>query len=343
MIKPWFFEAFQSFQQRELDVDRQATQERFRHYLDLWVHDEELGFEGIFFSEHHFVSGSFCPSPNLLVAHVAARTTRLRLGVIGLVSALATPWRIVEEACMLDHMTAGRHEMGVVSGIAPEMAPFGIALAEAVERHAETMEVVQKAFESPVIQHEGKYWRLDGAELLPKPLQQPAPPRWTAASSTASAERAGRGGWKLCAGFTSLAAVKDLFDHHQAAARAAGQPTGPDTLGLRRQVFILEDGGDKARVLEKARADLQRRVVDRFPGPGGGTLFKVPDDDFIVGTAEEVAAEIIHQCRSAGAGHFVAMFTAEDFDATAAAHEAFGKKVIPALRQASVSPEPAIA
>jgi alkanesulfonate monooxygenase SsuD/methylene tetrahydromethanopterin reductase-like flavin-dependent oxidoreductase (luciferase family) len=51
----------------------------FARYLDLWVRDETLGFEGIFFSEHHF-GRSYSASPNLLIAALAARTKKLRLG-----------------------------------------------------------------------------------------------------------------------------------------------------------------------------------------------------------------------------------------------------------------------
>jgi len=53
-------------------------------YLDLWVRDEALGFEGIFFSEHHF-GRSYSASPNLLIAALASRTKKLRLGVMGVV------------------------------------------------------------------------------------------------------------------------------------------------------------------------------------------------------------------------------------------------------------------
>ena len=57
---------------------------RVLRYLDLWARDEALGFEGIFFSEHHF-GGSFGASPNLLIAAMASRTRTLRLGVMGVV------------------------------------------------------------------------------------------------------------------------------------------------------------------------------------------------------------------------------------------------------------------
>ena len=71
MIKPWVFEFFPELGGEERDPEPQEVAAYFSRYLDLWVNDEALGFEGIFFSEHHF-GGSFSASPNLLIATVAA-------------------------------------------------------------------------------------------------------------------------------------------------------------------------------------------------------------------------------------------------------------------------------
>src|SRR5262249_56095689 len=90
-------------------------------YLDLWVRDEALGFEGIFFSEHHF-GRSYSPSPNLLIAALAARTRTLRLGVMGIVLPYYHPARVVEEIGMLDHLTGGRLENGTAIGVPHELS-----------------------------------------------------------------------------------------------------------------------------------------------------------------------------------------------------------------------------
>src|SRR5436309_1947959 len=100
MIKPWLFEFFHAVHDPVGRDDPATVHERFRQYFDLWVDDDALGFEGIFFSEHHF-GPAYSPSPNLLIANLAARTTTLRLGVLGSVSAYATPWRVAEEFAML--------------------------------------------------------------------------------------------------------------------------------------------------------------------------------------------------------------------------------------------------
>ena len=92
-----------------------------------------LGFEGIFFSEHHF-GGSFSASPNLLIATVAARTRRLRLGVMGVVLPYYHPVRVIEEMGLLDYLTGGRLELGTAVGVPQELSRLNLSMDEARER-----------------------------------------------------------------------------------------------------------------------------------------------------------------------------------------------------------------
>src|ERR1700755_1871022 len=134
MIKPWLFEFFPELGGRDGDAEPSAVGAYFNSYLDLWVRDEKLGFEGIFFSEHHF-GGAYGASPNLLIASTAMLTQTLRLGVMGVVTPYYHPWRIFEEIAMLDHLTNGRLEIGTAVGIPQEMAQVGISMQEARERN----------------------------------------------------------------------------------------------------------------------------------------------------------------------------------------------------------------
>ena len=77
MIKSWIFEFFATPPRLIEDFDPAASLRHFDGYLDAWTSAEAAGFEGVFFSEHHF-GASYSPSPNLLIAAVAARTKKLR-------------------------------------------------------------------------------------------------------------------------------------------------------------------------------------------------------------------------------------------------------------------------
>jgi alkanesulfonate monooxygenase SsuD/methylene tetrahydromethanopterin reductase-like flavin-dependent oxidoreductase (luciferase family) len=90
VIKPWIFEFLYSPGAQGEEVSPQAATAVFDAGIALWQRLEQLGFEGIFFSEHHF-GVSYSPSPNLLIAAVARSTRRLRLGTMGMVLPLYQP------------------------------------------------------------------------------------------------------------------------------------------------------------------------------------------------------------------------------------------------------------
>ena len=96
-IKTWTFE-FHVIPGRGVPdyEDRALVQHTFDRNLQRLVELEGYGFEGVFFSEHHFLN-SLSPVPNLLIAAVAKMTSRLRLGVMGNVLPFHQPWRLAEE------------------------------------------------------------------------------------------------------------------------------------------------------------------------------------------------------------------------------------------------------
>ena len=134
MIKPWLFEFLPELGGPSVEPDPRDVAALFARYLDLWARDEALGFEGIFFSEHHF-GRSYSASPNLLIAAIASRTKKLRLGVMGVVLPYYHPARVVEEIGMLDHLTGGRLEIGTAIGVPQELSRLNMTMTEARERN----------------------------------------------------------------------------------------------------------------------------------------------------------------------------------------------------------------
>jgi alkanesulfonate monooxygenase SsuD/methylene tetrahydromethanopterin reductase-like flavin-dependent oxidoreductase (luciferase family) len=339
MIKPWLFEFLPELGDQNVEPDPREVSKLFARYLDLWVRDEELGFEGIFFSEHHF-GRSYSASPNLLIAALASRTKKLRLGVMGLVLPYYHPARVVEEVGMLDHLTGGRLEIGTAIGVPQELARFNITMAEARERNDEIVAVLDAALSNRVVSHRGKYFSFSNLRMLPRPVQQPSPPRWTTVVSEDSARRAARRRIKISTGFNSTQTIKRLFDAYRAEATAAGFDATPDYFALRRRVTVGSTS-DKARQYAQSVADRLRSFVaedDRLkanvpdaPAPTGG--FTLSEDEFITGTAKEAAGNIIDQCRTIGAGHFLTVLNwSASIDEVTQAHELFGREAIPLLR-----------
>ena len=342
MIKPWVFEFLPELGGPSVEPDPRDVAALFARYLDLWVRDEALGFEGIFFSEHHF-GRSYSPSPNLLIAALSARTKKLRLGVMGVVLPYYHPTRVVEEIGMLDHLTGGRLEIGTAIGVPQELRRLGITMAEARERNDEIVAVLDAALANRVVSHQGKYFSISDLRLLPRPLQQPSPPRWTTVVSADSARRAARRRIKISTGFNAMQTVKGIFDAYREEADAAGYQATPDCFALRRRVTVGTTTEQARRYAQSVAERLKSFVaedervsahVPDAPAPSGG--FTLSDDEFITGTAGDVAQEIIAQCRAVGAGHFLTVLNwSAPVDEVAEAHEQFGRDAIPLLRAAS--------
>jgi len=341
MIKPWVFEFLPELGGPSLEPDPRDVARLYARYLDLWVLDEALGFEGIFFSEHHF-GRSYSPSPNLLIAAIASRTKTLRLGVMGIVLPYYHPTRVVEEIGMLDHLTGGRLEIGTAIGVPQELRRFNMTMTEARERNEEIVAVLDAAMTSRIVSHHGKYFSFSDLRLLPRTLQQPSPPRWTTVVSAESARRAARGRIRISTGFNSTKTVKGIFDAYREEAEAAGFEATPEYFALRRRVTVGSTGEQARRYAQAVAERLKSFVaedervsanVPDAPAPTGG--FTLSDDEFITGTADEVAQDIIEQCRAVCAGHFLTVLNwSAPVDEVVQAHELFGRVAIPLLRAA---------
>ena len=138
------------------------------------------------------------------------------------------------------------------------MALVGLGVPEANARNAEAQDILDWALTHPgqTISHHGKFWNFDNLTVVPTPLQQPSPPRWTTVVTEESARRSARRATKICTGFSSVADVTKVFDGYREEAGRAGFAVSSDCLGLRRVVNIALDEAE-------ARA-LSARVYNRF-------------------------------------------------------------------------------
>jgi alkanesulfonate monooxygenase SsuD/methylene tetrahydromethanopterin reductase-like flavin-dependent oxidoreductase (luciferase family) len=126
-----------------------------------------------------------------MATHVAARTRNLRIGMAVSLAAFYNPLRLAEEVAMVDVLSGGRVNWGAGRGFdRTEFRAFGVPVEESSDRFRECVDIVLAAWRSDRVTYAGRFWRYDGIEVLPKPLQQPHPPVWLAATSTESIQRA---------------------------------------------------------------------------------------------------------------------------------------------------------
>jgi len=340
MIKPWIFEFLYAPGGPGGEVAPQTATAVFDAGIDLWQGLEGLGFEGIFFSEHHF-GLSYSPSPNLLIAAIARSTQRLRLGTMGMVLPLYQPWRVLEEIGMLDHLTGGRLEIGCASGVPQEMIQVGLRAEENRERFTEALEILDAWLAQPVVSHHGKHWNFDNLRIVPRPLQQPSPPKWTTVVSPATAIKSAGRRSKICTAFESVARIKEIFAAYRAEADRTEFACTPDHLAIRRNISVAATEAE-ARDTAQLAKETTRKVLAGDPRVkatsssllDAKTGFAVHDDEFIAGTPAQVAEEIVAQCRACGAGHMLAILGRAVDQHRIQAVKLFSEQVIPILRRA---------
>lgn len=229
---------------------------RHRMWVDLGVHAETLGFSGVFFGEHHG-SSYVLSSPQMLLAAVAARTTRVRLGTA--VSLLPTndPVRLAEDFATLDLISDGRAEIGLGAGITEHtFRLFGHPVEHAAELSAEHLDLLQRLWTEPRVTWAGRRRPpFEDFELQPRTAAgRPIPIHRATATSLATAEAAGRAGHRLMVMTIvgSFADARPLAETYRAAYRAAGHdPAGMGVTAV-AYVHVQADGA-------RARANTGRR------------------------------------------------------------------------------------
>jgi probable F420-dependent oxidoreductase len=197
--------------------------------LDEAVQAERFGFDAVFVPERHARTECMFPSPLPLMAAIAARTTRVKIGTDIMMPPLYNPVHLAQSAALIDVLSRGRLILGVGVGYHPRyFAHFGVPIKQREGRFEETLEVLQKAWTTVgPFAHHGKYFNFDAIHVTPKPFQRPRPPVWIGAFGPKSIARAGRlaDGWTMAPFLDSTEAIKtNVAIYRQAAAKAGKKP-----------------------------------------------------------------------------------------------------------------------
>ncbi len=172
-----------------------TTTERLRSVVDNAVLAEELGFDGYGVGERHerpFLSSS----PPVILSHIAARTSTIRLFTTVTTLSLLDPVRAFEDYATLDHLSGGRLELMIGKGNGAAQAQlFHVTTEDQWERNREGYELFRRLWREDKVTWSGRFRpSLDEAETWPRPLQQPIRVWHGSATSEASVELAAKWG-----------------------------------------------------------------------------------------------------------------------------------------------------
>ena len=279
---------------------------------------DRTGYDAVWLAEHHFSSFSVCPSVHMMGTMAAARTQRLRIGMAVSLAPFYNPLRLAEEVALLDVLSGGRVNWGAGRGFErSEFAAFGIPGEESAPRFHETVDIVLKAWTNQLLTYEGRFFKYDGVEVLPKPLQSPHPPTWMAASSMPAIE------WAASQGHSILmdphSSRTDLIRkrrHYAAKLAEAGYSDAGRSIPMARLVAV-DETAEKAREVAKRVAEW---TLASYVGPqhAGNVRMEVRDfggkdpvefylDEVMIhGTAESVAEQILSFAGEIGMNYLMA-------------------------------------
>lgn len=219
---------------------------------------ERWGLDCMWLAELHVApTRSVASAPLAIASAIAARTTRMKIGIAVQVLPLCHPLRVAEEAATVDHISHGRLIFGVGrSGFPRTYQAYGVPYGESQERFAEVLEIIRRAWTQPKFSFDGKYHQFSDVHLVPKPWQKPHPPIRIAATSPDSYARIGALGFPIFVAVRLgvLSELAPLIAEYHAAWKKAGHP-GKGEIYLRVPVYVAES---EQRAYEEPRASIMQ-------------------------------------------------------------------------------------
>jgi alkanesulfonate monooxygenase SsuD/methylene tetrahydromethanopterin reductase-like flavin-dependent oxidoreductase (luciferase family) len=175
---------FELFSHVSWPEDRDATQV-VNNLTDEVKHGEDLGFYRAWHAEHHFTRYGIGSSSMVLGTHLAARTSKIRLGTAVLLPTLHHPLRMAEDTATMDLVSGGRLDVGVGRGMDNwDYKAYKVDWNESQARFRESINIILGLWTTPDFSYEGEYFNIKNTNLVPPPLQKPHPPLYIAATRT---------------------------------------------------------------------------------------------------------------------------------------------------------------
>jgi alkanesulfonate monooxygenase SsuD/methylene tetrahydromethanopterin reductase-like flavin-dependent oxidoreductase (luciferase family) len=289
------------------------------------------------------------PSPNVFLAAAAQRTRRIRLGTLVYVLPVYNPLRLVEEICMLDHLSRGRLDVGVGRGISPiELSFFNIDANESRDMFREALSVVTSALSSGKLSYQGRYFSFKDVELQIQPFQRPYPPLWYPTNSSDSMAWLAQERLHTVVHYQPLAVIRELFDLYKRVWNDRRNDTNclnshvrEPIYGISRHVYVgetdvkawdeakaaLRDFNENTGFLQATRGDNRRKdYLNQLDARRAEGLY-------IAGSPDSVREEVRKQLEITGSNYFVGSFAFGSLtsEQTMNSLHLFAKEVMPAF------------
>jgi alkanesulfonate monooxygenase SsuD/methylene tetrahydromethanopterin reductase-like flavin-dependent oxidoreductase (luciferase family) len=329
-------------------LDRGAVPlgELYRNRLRLVEAYDAAGFYAYHLAEHHATSLGMAPSPGVFLSAVAQRTERLRLGPMVYVLPVHEPLRLIEEICMLDHLSGGRLELGFGRGSSPyELAYFGVDHLAARRRYDEAREIILKGLAEPILTYEGRFYTYLDVPMALQPVQTPHPPLWYGLVRPESAPWAAAHAINVVVN-GPVAFAGPLIQRYRAEWAAVGAARPLPHLALSRHLYVGETATEAEETGRQAYESWYRSNAELWRRFGAEPLhFPRTYDDairlgtLVVGTPEAVGTRLAAQTAETGATYLMGRyaFGAMPIERALNSVRLFAAEVRPALTLAAAA------
>jgi alkanesulfonate monooxygenase SsuD/methylene tetrahydromethanopterin reductase-like flavin-dependent oxidoreductase (luciferase family) len=329
-----------------LDRGPQPLRDFYEARLKLIEAYDRAGFHAYHLAEHHSTPLGMAPSPSVFLAAAAQRTKRLRLGTMVYALPLHHPLRMIEEICMLDHLSGGRLDIGFGRGSSPiELEYYGQDPEDAPRVYAEALDVVMRGLKEKVLNAETRTHRFEDVPMEFAPLQQPHPPLWYGVHSPESAARAARMGSNIACNEPAEASAGYIARYWSAWREHQGDRAPPPKAGVTHFVVVAEDGDEALAIARRAYLVWHRSFHHLFRRHGRVAKISGGEADFddlaargkgVAGTPEKVLHFLRERLGRTGANYCINRFAFGDLTLAESLRsvELFVRDVRPALLQA---------
>ena len=187
-----------------------APSQAIRESVELAVLADELGYTRYWFAEHHAMASIATSAPEVLIAHAAARTRRIRLGAGGIMIPNHAPLHVVEVFRTLEALHPGRIDLGL--GRAPGTDP----VTAAALRRGDAPEVNHLLAELLAFEEGGFPERHPFSKIVPMPSDVTCSTIWMLGSTMAGASIAAQLGVPYAfAGHFAMGQAQEAIAHYR--------------------------------------------------------------------------------------------------------------------------------
>jgi len=216
---------------------------------------EAAGFYCLHVAEHHQTPLNMVPVPGVYLGTLARATRRMRLGPLVYLLPLYSPLRLIEEICMLDHLSHGRLDVGVGRGVSPyELKFHNVEHDQSRDIFIDAFNCIRAGLTTDRLTYKGDTYVYENVPIALHPLQQPHPPFWYASSSAIGSTWGGEHGLHFvtlgptASAKANIAAYKTALAKRGAPVQPKPEFSGGGVVGVMRHIFIADTDAEAHRL-----------------------------------------------------------------------------------------------